>query len=111
MKKNFCQQIIGTWEKFLANERFAFLMEPCFLLNAYGYHSSQLNSKGSVVKCWSRANHSNGVHLREAKEVVQGGFFDWSALKMTKYEEKLNTLLGKALWDKINVPICCRGPK
>ena len=74
MKKNFCQQIIGTWEKFLANERFAFLMEPCFLLNAYDYHCSQLNSKGSVVKCWSQANHSNSF------ERSQGGCIKLSLL-------------------------------
>ena len=27
-----------------------------------------------------------------AEENIQGGFFDWSALKMTKYEEKLKYL-------------------
>ena len=41
-KKNFCQQIIGTWEKFLANKFFAFLMEPGFILYACGCQNSQL---------------------------------------------------------------------
>ena len=43
-----------------------------------------------------------GLERREGdfplSSIIQGGFFDWSALKMTKYEEKIKYLNWSANW-------------
>ena len=42
-------------------------------------------------------------HLLLMREYIQGGFFDWSTLKMNKYEEKLKYLNWSTNWSSRKV--------